>query len=128
MYTGYFAKEKKYRELGLVPVSISLYTPQWFNGAKYTKLSPNTSILFSYEEGKLDQDGYARRFINEVLNQLDYKAVIADLEVLTNTNQENIVLLCYEKASDFCHRHIVAEWLSYNNVECKECLKNDSKI
>lgn len=120
MYTGYFAKEKKYRELGLVPVSISLYTPQWFNGTKYTKLSPNTSILFSYKEGKLDQDGYVRRFINEVLNQLDYKAVIADLEALTNANQENIVLLCYEKPSDFCHRHIVAEWLNYNKIDCKE--------
>lgn len=29
---------------------------------------------------------------------------------------------------DLSHRHIVAKWLNYNNVECKECLKNDSKI
>lgn len=32
----------------------------------------------------------------------------------------NIVLLCYEKPTDFCHRHLVAQWLIENGFECKE--------
>jgi SAM-dependent methyltransferase len=31
-----------------------------------------------------------------------------------------IALICYEKPSDFCHRHLVADWLNENGIECKE--------
>ena len=27
---------------------------------------------------------------------------------------DNIILLCYEKSGDFCHRHILADWLEEN--------------
>lgn len=29
----------------------------------------------------------------------------------TITSHRDIVLCCYEKPGDFCHRHILAEWL-----------------
>lgn len=36
-------------------------------------------------------------------------------------NQDfHIALVCYEKPSDFCHRHLVAQWLSQNGFKCKE--------
>ena len=25
--------------------------------------------------------------------------------------ETDIILLCYEKSGDFCHRHIVADWI-----------------
>jgi uncharacterized protein (DUF488 family) len=33
---------------------------------------------------------------------------------------EGKVLLCYEKSGDFCHRHLVAEWLRRYGYEVKE--------
>lgn len=33
---------------------------------------------------------------------------------------KEICLICYEKPSDFCHRHLVADWLNKNGVKCKE--------
>ena len=36
-----------------------------------------------------------------------------------------IALVCYEKPSDFCHRHLVADWFNKNGIECKEFTKED---
>ena len=30
--------------------------------------------------------------------------------------EHNCILICYEKTGDFCHRHILANWLNKNNV------------
>ena len=41
---------------------------------------------------------------------LDAQRVYEDLERLSNGR--DCVLLCYEKSGDFCHRHLVADWLN----------------
>lgn len=33
---------------------------------------------------------------------------------------KDIALICYEKPTDFCHRHLVAEWLTTNGIKCDE--------
>lgn len=33
---------------------------------------------------------------------------------------EDAVLLCYEKPGDFCHRHLVSQWLNENGIRCSE--------
>ena len=37
-----------------------------------------------------------------------------------NVGENDIALICYEKPSDFCHRHLVAEWLNQNGFKCEE--------
>ena len=59
-----------------------------------------------------------KHFNEEVLNQLNVNNVIKDLKSLVNNN--SIVLICYEKPDDFCHRHLVANWFNENGVNCKE--------
>ena len=50
--------------------------------------------------------------------------VLKDLTDLINSVNDHIgkeiCLICYEKPSDFCHRHLVADWLNKNGFECKE--------
>ena len=58
-------------------------------------------------------------FNKEVLDCLSAKQVYDDLERLSNGR--DCVLLCYEKSSDFCHRHLVADWLSKQlNISVEE--------
>ena len=33
---------------------------------------------------------------------------------------KDIVLLCYERPTDFCHRHLVSAWFREHGIECKE--------
>lgn len=129
MYTGYFAKTKEYKAAGLVPVAICGKVPTWFNGPTYGKLAPILEMFVEWKHGKMesleedhkgDNEWYTIRYSEEVLKKLEAKKVVEELEKLTGVDQSKIVLMCYEKPEDFCHRHIAAGWLNANGVKCLE--------
>lgn len=119
MYTGYYAQLKKYLADGLYPVSIAGKCPEWYHGAEYKKLAPKWSFFSEWKNGshKGDNDYYIKHFKEEVLDKLDPAQVIKELEGFTGVSSDKIILLCYEKPGDFCHRHLVADWL---NNYCEE--------
>lgn len=98
--TSYFAKYK-----GENAVSISRSTPKWYPNKirEYKKLAPSWDLLNKYKQDK-DEEYYIEHYYKEVLNKLNPQQVYDELG-------ENAVLLCWEKSSDFCHRHLVSEWL-----------------
>lgn len=125
MYTGYFAKLKDYERLGLIPIAICGGIPNWYKGLWYKKLAPKWSFFNEWKndtEHKGDNDYYIQHFNDEVLNHLTYDQVLGDISKLCGDFDINkVVLLCYEKPGDFCHRHLVAEWLNKSGlVECNE--------
>ena len=69
-----------------------------------------------------DNDYYIKCYNEQVLSKLNPKQVFVDLIELTHSwiTFPKIALVCYEKPSDFCHRHLVSKWLSENGYECKE--------
>lgn len=122
MYTGYYANLKQYTKNGLVPVSISIYSPIALRNCmdRYEPLMPSNSLLRMYKDGDIDERDYAELYMQS-LSGLSRKRVIDDL--FNITNNKSPVLLCYEKPSSFCHRHIVSEWLNESGlVSCLEYL------
>lgn len=108
--TGYFAKFK-----GNNGVAICLYPPKYFNGETYPSLAPTQRILEWYKSSPQDekaQDIYKRLYYRDVLNHLNVHDVARALD--------GKVLLCFERPDEFCHRHIVAEWLNANGYKCEE--------
>lgn len=101
MNTSYFAKYK-----GENGVSIAKGTPIWFKGGIYKPLCPPWSLINKYKSDG-DKDYYIKRYYEIVLKNLDPIKVYNDLG-------SEAVLMCWEKSGDFCHRHIVAEWLEKN--------------
>lgn len=70
-----------------------------------------------------DNDYYIEHFQKEVLDGLDATEVILDFSRMAygfNAGENDIALICYEKPSDFCHRHLVAGWLNQNGFKCEE--------
>ena len=128
MYTGYYSQLKKYLADGLYPVSIAGKCPDWYHGAQYKKLAPKWSFFSEWKNGshKGDNDYYTKNFYELVLNELDPAQVIKELEGFTGVSSDKIILLCYEKPGDFCHRHLVADWL--NNYYKSEREKNAKTI
>lgn len=126
MYTGYFSKLKKYTDAGLMPVAISRMQPTFYEGVSYTKLAPSWNILSAFKHPELageeaaSKETYIRRFNEEILKPLDAWQVVSELEKMTGVDDSKIILLCYEKPKDFCHRHLVAGWLTRNSFEIKE--------
>ena len=47
--------------------------------------------------------------MSTVLDCLMPISVVSDLKTLAG--DKDIALVCYEKPGDFCHRHLVAQWL-----------------
>lgn len=124
VYTSYFAKLKSLPE-NIIPISICGKAPDWYKGLQYKKLAPKYDFFMKWKENH-DNDYYIKCFNEQVLNKTNVLAVLKELIDLTSSVSDEdrigkeICLICYEKPSDFCHRHLVADWLNKNGITCEE--------
>lgn len=121
IYTSYFAKLKSLPD-NVIPISICGKAPDWYKGLQYKKLAPKYDFFMEWKKSH-DNDYYIKCFNEQVLSNINASDVVMELKHLCGKSLwENppIALICYEKPSDFCHRHLVAEWLRQNGFECKE--------
>lgn len=103
-----------------------------FEGNAYTKLAPKKVFWDKWHDniGKIDEDEnnkyYMSEFYEQVLSKLDANEVLKELQQFG----EDVVLLCFEKENEFCHRHLVATWLERNlKIEVKEIsIDNEGKV
>ena len=121
IYTSYFGNLKKIPK-EIVPISICGKAPTWWTGLQYKKLAPKYDFFMKWKETH-DNEYYIEHFNNEVLKDLNPTGVIVELKHLCNKSMYDnidIVLVCYEKPEDFCHRHLVANWLRQGGYEVEE--------
>lgn len=120
IYTSYFGKLKSLPDT-IVPISICAKAPDWYEGLQYKKLAPKWNFFKEWQENH-DNNYYIKCFDEQVIGKLDAYTVLMELSKLAGfENRHNdICLICYEKPGDFCHRHLVADWLTKNGFECKE--------
>lgn len=121
IYTSYFAKLRSLPE-NIVPVSICGKAPDWYTGLQYKKLAPKYDFFMKWKQNH-DNAYYIKCFQEQVLDKLNATDVILDLSRICkgfSVGEDNIALICYEKPTDFCHRHLVADWLNRNGVRCEE--------
>lgn len=106
IYTGYYGNLRAYK--GMVPVSISLSQPRWLcpQLPSYQPLFPHRWML------KLERPEYTEAY-QRILNQEGYGGYQAFINWLEQVSAgKDVVLLCYEKPTDFCHRQLIAEWIN----------------
>ena len=121
IYTTYFANLKNLPST-ITPIAICGKSPDYYSGLQYKKLAPKYSFFSIWKETH-DNDYYIASFHIEVLAKLNPAIVVKELQELSPTN--DIALVCYEKPNDFCHRHLVAQWLRNNGYDCKEFIKEE---
>lgn len=104
LYTSYHSVSKD----GDIVISSS--KPRWSNldTAHYKILNP-FHIIKGANPFELSDGEYILRFIDG-LSRLNAKDIYGELKYLSKDEIPTIV--CYEKPTDMCHRHIVAQWLS----------------
>jgi uncharacterized protein (DUF488 family) len=115
IYTSYFSSHKYHPEDG---VSISRWNSFW-KCATFSALAPSEQLLTWWkslpkaaQELPEAQEHYKRIYTEQTLSRISQAEVAYILD--------GKVLLCYEKTGDFCHRHIVADWLRNAGFECEE--------
>ena len=115
IYTSYFAKEKQLNSLGVLPIAVSLFPPKWFNGQRIGYLAPKKYML----DDSLTEEQYEQMYIKDVLEKVDIKTLGITLRDISHG--KDVAFLCFEKPGDFCHRHILAKWLtSKTGVDIQE--------
>lgn len=118
IYTSYFAQLKKVKN----PISIALWKPKWYNGPELLSLAPTKNILTTWKnsnQSNADWQNYITSYTNEVLNKIDVNILLNQIKQIY-PSENFVTLLCYEKPEDYCHRHIVSEWLNKNNITSNE--------
>lgn len=120
MYTGYYAKTKKYEEAGLKPVAVSGKVPPFFKGDRIKEFAPRFETFSRWKNKEITNEEYETEY-RDYLNTLNKDSICKYLG-------NNIILICYEKSGDFCHRHTLARWLMDNFcVEVIEWREADGK-
>lgn len=118
IYTSYFANSRALNKAGIMQVSIARYSPKWFYGPRYTDVAPTGYMLSSV----CSHEEYLRMY-DEILKKLNPQTVVAAVEKIAQGR--DVALCCYEKPGDFCHRHLLSEWLRKNGYEVKEWKPED---
>ena len=117
IYTSYFDNVDNL-PANLCPISIAGLKPDNCNCAQYKRLAPKLSWWKVWEETR-DNEYYAKQYNNTVLEVLNPRGVVDDLYKLSGDRIP--CLMCYERPGEFCHRHLVAEWLEKHlNIKVKE--------
>lgn len=119
--TSYFAKMKNIESQYLL--CISRYKPNWVECAiHWDVLAPPKELLNEYKDGSLDNTIFSEKY-KKYLDNIDNNMLSLICEVIKALfeDTETYYLCCYEKSRDFCHRHILAEFLNNRlNIKIKE--------
>jgi uncharacterized protein YeaO (DUF488 family) len=75
---------------------------------------PDASLLADYRAGRLDERGYTARYREQVRRQ--FPKIKAWLDALDP--DEDLTLLCWEKAGDFCHRNLAIKFVERYRPDC----------
>lgn len=146
MKTSYYANLKKIDKNIYQPIAISGDEGKMvgFVGRAERRLSPytffkkwkdrETQIEEAYKTKSIDEQtyynfkaenqwDYVEKFYTKVLKPLNPQEVYKNLG-------ENAVLLCFEKPTQFCHRHLVGAWLEMNlGIKVDEYgFENDAQV
>ena len=70
-------------------------------------LAPSRELLFQYKEGRITWSEFKITFLSEVRDNKDSLDAIHALNDYARS--EKITLLCYERAGNPCHRHLVRD-------------------
>lgn len=98
-----------------------------FTGPALPELAPKFEFWKVWHNtlGKIPKEAsdryYVREYYKQVLKGLDPAAVLKKIP-------EGSILLCYETADEFCHRHLVAYWFElFLGISTSEVIENPKR-
>ena len=107
IYTGCYDKCKTGN---LISISFDKGKDAGFNGKTMTELAPFREFFHIWKDniGKIPEKENTRYYIEQYYNKVLSKVNIMNLL----EKEENPILLCYEASEEFCHRHVLAEYIN----------------
>lgn len=115
IYTSYYSKVKSLPLDDMVLVQVSNTVPKWFMN-EYIKLSkdvsPEWGLINAYKSGSISKNYFMESYESYLDSKFDKNEILDELTRIADAYQVNtIVLLCYEKDAETCHRTKLGNWL-----------------
>ena len=107
IYTSYFGNAKALAKNGIKIVSVALWQPRFLS----VPLTMSDAAPTSWMVKKASHQQYLDAY-QQILSRIDPHEFINRLETLGGGS--DVALCCYEKPGEFCHRHLLAEYLTKN--------------
>lgn len=114
IYTSYFGNKKALDKAGIMVVSVARWQPRYCPVAcVMLDVAPTVYMLKEATSEQYDAE------YQKILSRLDVPGFIKRLEIASGG--KDVALCCYEKPGEFCHRHVLAEYLTkQTGIEIEE--------
>ena len=86
-------------------IAISAWPPKWYEGAGLSILAPTRELVLAAIRGEIEMDDYDEQYIALLEERIE------DPQQIIDEIPNGSYLLCYEKPTDHCHRHVLREWM-----------------
>lgn len=125
MKTSYFAKYSRLPQEEkdkYTPIAISTTIPKWFKECEFHlyELSPSSESVFKLKHGQMEVSEFTLEYTDKLRHWVRLDSILEDIAYLESTREKEVVLLCYEKSDDFCHRHLLRDYLNNNGLNVEE--------
>lgn len=114
VWTSYFGQMRKISTMDCVPVAVCLYPPKWYDGAVCDKLAPTHEMMMGMRKEET-RDFFAIKYEEEILGRLKREEILEELQRISDG--KDVVLVCYEKPTDFCHRKLIGKWIGASELQ-----------
>lgn len=107
IFTGSYDKCKAGN---LISISFDKGKDAGFSGKAMLDLAPYRDFFHVWKNniGKIPEEVNTRYYIEQY-----YRRVLSKVDVMgLLKNEKDPILLCYEESSQFCHRHVLAEYIN----------------
>lgn len=106
VYTSYFGMARRFPKERFIKTAVC-YKPIRGVGI-WNNVVPDADLVFGMKRGEISKEYYEEQYYKMLLSRKDW--IAENIEFMRN-GEKDIVLLCYEKPNDWCHRHILARFL-----------------
>jgi len=119
IYTSYFANIRNLTS-SIIPISIANFPPIWFRGKSIKSLAPD------YKSKNYDVADFTVCYLDK-LSEIGAEEIV---NMIANIGRnKDVALCCFEKPTDFCHRHILSEFLNLElKLNIREYVKERVKV
>ena len=102
MYTSNYARQSANPHA----VAISCVVPHYIGNMRHLHdVAPTWELVHSYKNNEITIEDFKTHYLTLLHNRS-----VDPFRLLTSLPPETF-FLCFEKPSDFCHRHLFAEWM-----------------
>ncbi len=107
VYTSYFGMARRFPKEKFIKTAVCYSVPRGIG--IWNSVVPDPDLVFGMKRGEITKEYYEQKYYEMLLSRKEQ--IENNIPYLKN-GEKDVVLLCYEKPDDWCHRHILARFLN----------------